>query len=69
MIVAKYCDGLPLYRQEGILKRYAAEITRTTLANWLIRLSLELQPLVNLLQETQLKADALQGDETRIQVL
>ena len=63
VIVAKYCDGLPLYRQAGILKRYGAEITRTTLANWLIRLSLELQPLVNLLQETQLKADALQGDD------
>ncbi len=63
LITGKYCDGLPLYRQEGILKRYGADITRTTLANWLIRLSLELQPLVNLLQETQLKADALQGDD------
>ena len=69
VIIAKYCDGLPLYRQEGILKRYGADITRTTLANWLIRLSLELQPLVNLLQEAQLQANYLQGDETRIQVL
>ena len=57
VMIAKYCDGLPLYRLEGILKRYGADITRTTLANWLIRLSLERQPLVNLLQETQLKAD------------
>ena len=57
------------YRQEGILKRFGAEITRTTLANWLIRLSLELQPLRNLLQERQLQANSLQGDETRMQVL
>ena len=69
LIIGKYCDGLPLYRQEGILKRFGAEITRTTLANWLIRLSLELQPLRNLLQETQLQAHSLQGDETRMQVL
>jgi len=69
LIVAKYCDGLPLYRQEGILKRYGGNISRTTLANWLIRLSFELQPLLNLLQERQLEANYLQGDETRIQVL
>jgi transposase/uncharacterized coiled-coil protein SlyX len=69
LIIGKYCDGLPLYRQEGILKRFGAQMTRTTLANWLIRLSLELQPLRNLLQETQLLANSLQGDETRMQVL
>ena len=69
LIIGKYCDGLPLYRQEGILKRFGAQMTRTTLANWLIRLSLELQPLRNLLQETQLQANSLQGDETRMQVL
>ena len=44
VIVSKYMDGLPLYRQEGILKRYGGDVTRTTLANWMIRLSLQLQP-------------------------
>jgi len=69
VIVAKYCDGLPLYRLEKILKRYGGTITRTTLANWMIRLSLQLQPLINLLREHQLAGDYLQADETRIQVL
>jgi hypothetical protein len=69
LIVAKYCDGLPLYRLEGILKRYRGSVTRTTLAHWLIRLSLQLQPLINLMRDEQLAADYLQGDETRIQVL
>lgn len=69
IIIAKYCDGLPLYRLEGILKRYGGSINRSTMANWLIRLSLQFQPVVNLMREVQLTADYLQGDETRLQVL
>ncbi len=69
IIVAKYCDGLPLYRLEKILARYGGTITRTSLANWIIRLSLQLQPLINLMREHQLAGDYMQADETRIQVL
>lgn len=69
IIISKYCDGLPLYRLEGILKRYGGSITRSTMASCLIRLSVQLQPVVNLLHEVQLTADYLQGDETRLQVL
>ena len=69
LIVAKYCDGMPLYRLESILKRYGGSISRSTMARWLIRLAHQLQCVVNLLQEVQLSADYLQGDETRLQVL
>lgn len=69
LIVAKYCDALPLYRLEGILARYGGSVSRTTLAHWLIRLSLQLQPLINLMRDIQLAGDYLQGDETRLQVL
>ena len=69
LIVAKYCDALPLYRLEGMLKRYGGSVSRSTLAQWLIRLSLQLQPLINLLRDEQLSGDYLQGDETRIKVL
>lgn len=69
LIVSKYADGLPLYRLEGILKRYGGEITRTTLANWLIRLAPRLSPLLERLRYHQWQADYLQGDETRMQVL
>lgn len=69
VIVSKYADGLPLYRLEGILKRYGGDITRTSMANWVIRLSVQLQPLINLIKEHQLTYDYLQMDETRIQVL
>ena len=69
IIVSKYCDGLPLYGLEAILKRYGGDITRTSMANWAIRLAVELQPLINLAREHQLAYDYLQIDETRIKVL
>ncbi|ETW95813.1 MAG: hypothetical protein ETSY2_47535, partial [Candidatus Entotheonella gemina] len=69
IIVSKYCDALPLYRQENILKRYGGSVTRTTMANSLIRLSSELQPLINLMREHQKTGPVIHADETRIQVI
>lgn len=69
IVIAKYADGLPLYRLEKILARYGGEITRTTLANWIIRLSVTLQPLIHRLDEQLMRCDYLQIDETRLQVL
>jgi len=69
IITSKYADGLPLYRLEGILKRYGADISRTNMANWVIRLDEVFKPLINLMKEEQLNSDYLQADETRIQVL
>ena len=69
ILVAKYADALPLYRLEQILKRYGGSISRTTMANWIIRLDDVFKPLINLLREKQLSGDYLQADETRIQVL
>jgi len=67
--VSKYGDGLPLYRQEGILARYGLTISRATLAAWMIRLGELIVPLINLMEETQLGYDVLQMDETVVQVL
>ncbi len=69
IIIAKFADGLPLYRLEGILKRHGGGIGRSTMAGWIIRLSVQFQPVINLLHETQLSAFYLQCDETRLQVL
>jgi transposase len=69
IIVAKYMDALPLYRLEKILSRYGGSVTRTTLANWLIRLAERLTPLINLIREHQWEGKLIQADETRIQVL
>jgi len=67
--VSKYADGLPLYRQEGILARYKIALSRTTMANWMIKLGDLVVPLINLCHETQLSYDVLQMDETSVQVL
>lgn len=69
ILTAKYADGLPLYRTETILKRYGADVSRTNMANWLIRLAEVFKPLMNLMREAQKDCDYLQADETRIQVL
>ncbi|WP_422450288.1 MULTISPECIES: IS66 family transposase [unclassified Endozoicomonas] len=42
IIVARFCDALHLYRQEKILACYGGSVTRTTMANWLMRLSRQL---------------------------
>jgi len=69
VLIAKYADGLPLYRQEGILSRYGGDISRATLANWIIALAKQLQPLINLMREHQHKGAVIMADETRVQVL
>ena len=69
VLIAKYADGLPLYRQESILARYGGELSRATLANWVIALARQLQPLINLIRDHQQAGSIIQADETRVQVL
>lgn len=67
--IAKYADGLPLYRQEQQLRRIGVELPRATLANWMVRSGQLVQPIVNLLRERMLAYPVLGMDETRLQVL
>ncbi len=69
VVVAKYADGLPLYRQSGILVRAGIDLPRSTLANWMIKAGQAVQPLINLLRDHLLDHDILQMDETTVQVL
>ena len=67
--VSKYADALPLYRQEGILARIGVDLSRATLAFWMVRCGELVQPLINLMRERLLDHDFLQCDETPFQVL
>jgi transposase len=67
--VSKYADGLPLYRQEEMLRRIGIELPRATLAHWMVRVGELVQPVINLLWDRLLASDLLQCDETRYQVL
>lgn len=67
--VSKFCDALPLYRQSQIFARLGAELDRTTLANWMMAVGEQVQPLVNLLWDKLREQDVLHMDETPVQVL
>jgi transposase len=67
--VSKYADALPLYRQQGMLERIGIEVSRATLAAWMIRLGELVQPLINLMREELLESGFVQCDESRYQVL
>lgn len=66
---SKFCDGLSLYHLEKMFERMGTEITRGSMAHWMIRVHGMVTPLLNLLEEELLLADYLQIDETTVQVL
>ena len=66
----KYANGLPLYRQEKDWKQYGVQISRTTLANWIIYCSKNyFQPMYDYFHRELLKRSFAMADETRVQVL
>jgi transposase len=67
--VSKYADALPLYRQEAMLARLGIDLSRATLASWMVRAGELVQPLVNRMREEILDAGFVQCDESRFQVL
>jgi len=69
IILSKYADALPLYRQIDIFKRLGIELDRTSLANWMIRCGELLQPLINLLHDQLMVQSVIHMDETPVQVL
>jgi len=69
IIVSKYADGLPLYRQEEIFSRFDIDIPRSTQARWVIQAATKLIPIYNVLNERLLLSDYVSCDETRFQVL
>ena len=68
-ITAKYVDGLPLYRIEKQLSRYGGNISRATLANYVIKSAQVLQPIINLMLDKQHEGNVMAMDETPLQVL
>jgi transposase len=67
---AKYVNSLSLYRQEQEFLRYGVNLSRQTMANWMIRCSEEyLSLLYNRMKASILSCGVIQSDETRVQVL
>jgi transposase len=69
VLVSKYCDHLPLYRQSQIYAREGLELDRSTLADWVGGASALLEPLVQALVRYVLSSYKLHGDDTPVPVL
>jgi len=69
IVTAKYADGLPLYRQEEIFKRQEIELSRSSMARWVVQAALAARPIWNLLEERLMASHYVACDETHVQVL
>ncbi len=69
VMIAKYADHLPLYRQESIFGRAGLAIPRSTLAQWVGVSGVQLQPLVDALRDVVLGQQVIHADETPVQML
>ena len=66
VMISKFLDHLPLYRLEQIAARNGVILSRSTLADWVGRLGVALQPLVDRLAWHLLQRDSLHADETPV---
>ncbi|ETI64613.1 transposase IS66 [Sphingobium sp. C100] len=69
VLVSKFDDHLPLYRQNEILARMGADIPRSTLADWCGKAMRTLLPLIERIESSVLASDVIHADDTPIQVL
>ena len=69
VIVGKYLDHLPLYRLEGIAAREGVTLSRSTLAEWVGRMGVALDPLTQRLAELLRQRSVLHADETPVRQL
>jgi transposase len=69
VLVAKYADHLPLYRQSEIYEREGVELDRSTLAGWVGGASRTLEPLVDSLRKYVVSTKKLHADDIPVPVL
>jgi transposase len=69
IITSKYQYALPLYRQEQLFRQYGIELSRKTMADWMIRCSELLVIVYQRLQAIQLQQTVIHADETPLKVI
>jgi transposase len=68
VIVGRFADGLPNYRQHKIFKRERAIIPRSTQCDWIIASSLTLEPLYERLKKRLLESKVVRTDDTWVKI-
>jgi transposase len=69
VVIGKYGDHLPLYRQQAQYLRAGVELARSTLAEWVGAVGLALEPLVDRLRHRLREQPILHADETPVATL
>ena len=69
VVVSKFVEHMPLYRQQDELARANILVSRSTLCGWLEQCAGLFKPLVELMHKEVLKSEVIQGDETPVPVL
>jgi transposase len=69
VLVSKFDDHIPLYRQNEIFTRMGADIPDSTLVDWCGRAMRTLQPLIERIEASVMESDLLHVDDTPIRVL
>ena len=69
VLVSKYCDHLPLYRQAEIYARNQIDLDRSTLADWVGQTARLMRPLVEAIGAHAMAADRMHADDTTVPVL
>ena len=69
IITSKYQYALPLYRQESLFKQYGIELSRKSMADWVMRSADLFKPLYARLQTILLQQGVIQADETTLKVI
>jgi transposase len=69
VMVSKFSEHLPLYRQQDVFSRHGIFLARSTLCGWLAQCAQLFRPLVELMRKRILQSHVIQADETTVQVL
>jgi transposase len=69
ILISKFVDHIPLYRQRGQFRRLGVDISDSTIGGWVLSTCELLTPLFNLLRDNVLSSNYLMVDETTIKVL
>ena len=69
VIVNKFSDHLPLYRQQDVMARHGIFVSRSTLCGWLAQCAELFRPLVELMAKRVVESGLINADETPVRVL
>jgi transposase len=69
ILVSKFCDAIPFYRQEKQFRRIGIELSRVDFSHWAIQVARQCDPLIEVFLQQIRAGPVVQMDETRLQVM